>query len=427
MKAILKKLSVQFLLPFYLILLTSGMVCAQTIPQKFSYQSIIRDGANQVLNNQSVGIRLSILQGSESGTAVYVETHTGNTNANGLISLQVGGGTVVSGSMSSIDWAAGPYFIKTETDPEGGTNYSISGSSQLLSVPYALFSANGTSGPQGPAGPQGPQGEPGATGPAGQQGPAGPAGSTGAIGPQGPAGATGPQGPAGPTGATGATGATGPKGDKGDTGSTGPQGPIGLTGPAGATGATGAQGPAGPAGPQGPAGPSGSGGFVHYPGEAFGGGVVFHVYKDGSGTEHGLIVALTNQSDAQIWSNVTDQLAGATSVWDGLANSNAIVAQAGHTNSAAKLCLDYQAGGFTDWYLPSNAELTILWNNVFNVNKGLSVISGATQIFPTSQCCTYYWSSSENNAGNAWNLNDYGPINDYNKDVALQVRAVRAF
>jgi uncharacterized protein (TIGR02145 family) len=99
--------------------------------------------------------------------------------------------------MATINWANGPYFIKTETDPEGGTNYSISGSSQLLSVPYALFSANGTSGPQGPAGPQGPQGEPGATGPAGQQGPAGPAGSTGAIGPQGPQGPAGPQGPTG--------------------------------------------------------------------------------------------------------------------------------------------------------------------------------------------------------------------------------------
>jgi hypothetical protein len=197
MKAIAKKLSAQFLLPFYLFLLTTGIVCAQTIPQKFSYQAVIRDGANQVLNNQSVGIRLSVLQGSESGTAVYTETHSGNTNANGLISLQVGGGTVVGGSMSSIDWSAGSYFIKTETDPEGGINYSISGTSQLLSVPFALYSANGTPGPAGPQGPAGPTGATGSQGPQGQTGPAGPAGATGATGPQGPQGPTGPQGPAG--------------------------------------------------------------------------------------------------------------------------------------------------------------------------------------------------------------------------------------
>jgi uncharacterized protein (TIGR02145 family) len=233
MKPFARKIAAQFLLPFYFLLLTSGIVCAQTIPQKFSYQAVIRDGANQVLNNQSVGVRLSILQGSESGTAVYAETHTGSTNANGLISLQVGGGTLVSGSMSSIDWAAGPYYIKTETDPEGGTNYSISGTSQLLSVPFALYSANGTPGPAGQQGPAGP------TGAAGPQGPQGPIGITGPAGATGATGAQGPAGPAGPTGATGATGATGPKGDKGDAGA---QGPIGLTGPAGATGA---QGPAG--------------------------------------------------------------------------------------------------------------------------------------------------------------------------------------
>ncbi len=132
------------------------MVCAQTIPQKFSFQSIIRNPAGQALQNQNIGMRLSILQGSESGTAVYAETHSASTNASGLVTLQVGGGTVVSGSMASINWANGPFFIKTDTDPEGGTNYSITGTSQLLSVPYALFSANGTPGPAGPQGPAGP-------------------------------------------------------------------------------------------------------------------------------------------------------------------------------------------------------------------------------------------------------------------------------
>jgi uncharacterized protein (TIGR02145 family) len=88
-------------------------------------------------------MQISILQTSSSGTAVYVETQTPITNANGLASIEIGGGTLVSGNFASINWANGPYFIKTETDPNGGTSYSITGTSQLLSVPYALFSANG--------------------------------------------------------------------------------------------------------------------------------------------------------------------------------------------------------------------------------------------------------------------------------------------
>ena len=182
------------LIAFCFAFMFQKQACAQSVPQRFSYQAVIRDDANQLLNNQSVGIRLSILQGSATGTAVYVETHTSSTSTNGLVSLQVGGGTVVSGAMAQIDWASGPYFIKTETDPSGGNNYSIAGSSQMLSVPYALFSANGTPGPQGPAGATGPQG---------------PAGQTGATGPQGPIGLTGPAGATGQTGATGTAGSNG--------------------------------------------------------------------------------------------------------------------------------------------------------------------------------------------------------------------------
>ncbi len=162
-------------------------------PQKMSYQAVIRDGNNTLISNSVVGMRLSILQGSASGTAVYVETHSPSTNTNGLITLEIGAGTVTSGDFTTIDWSNGPYFIKAETDPSGGTNYSISGTSQLLSVPYALYAE--TSGTPGPTGPQGP---------AGPQGPTGPTGSTG---PQGPVGATGPQGPQGLQGPAGNTSA----------------------------------------------------------------------------------------------------------------------------------------------------------------------------------------------------------------------------
>ncbi len=104
-----------------------------------SYQAVIRNSSNGLVTNSAVGMRISILQTTPSGTAVYIETQTPITNANGLASIEIGGGTVVSGNFSSINWANGPYFVKTETDPTGGTSYSIMGTSQLLSVPYALY------------------------------------------------------------------------------------------------------------------------------------------------------------------------------------------------------------------------------------------------------------------------------------------------
>ncbi len=117
------------------ILLTAGLF-AQS-PEKMSYQAVIRNSSDQLVTDTQIGMQISILHGSANGTAVYVETQTPSTNANGLVSLEIGAGTT-SDDFSSIDWANGPYFIKTETDPAGGTSYTITGTSQLMSVPYAL-------------------------------------------------------------------------------------------------------------------------------------------------------------------------------------------------------------------------------------------------------------------------------------------------
>ena len=116
------------------VMLLSAAASAQS-PQKMSYQCVVRNTSGALVTNQMVGIKISILQGSASGTAVYTETLTPTTNANGLVSIEIGGGT----GFDLINWSAGPYFLKTETDPAGGTNYTISGTSQLLSVPYALY------------------------------------------------------------------------------------------------------------------------------------------------------------------------------------------------------------------------------------------------------------------------------------------------
>jgi hypothetical protein len=120
--------------------LITTSVIAQA-PQKMSYQAVIRNSSDALITNTQVGMQISILKGSASGTVVYAETQTPTTNANGLVSIEIGAGTAQSGNFASIDWASGPYFIKTETDPDGSTGgiiYTITGTSQLLSVPYAL-------------------------------------------------------------------------------------------------------------------------------------------------------------------------------------------------------------------------------------------------------------------------------------------------
>ena len=163
------------ILLFFVAIMAMILVTEAQAPEKFSYQSVIRDAAGNLVVNEPVGVRVSILQYSPDGSAVYSETHYRATNANGLVTMEIGAGTVVSGNFSNIDWASGPYFLKIETDVNGGTNYTLAGTQQMLSVPYALYAAasgNGE-GPQGPQGPAGPQGETGPAGPQGEQGPQG--------------------------------------------------------------------------------------------------------------------------------------------------------------------------------------------------------------------------------------------------------------
>ena len=119
------------------VLIMTVSVFAQS-PEKMSYQAVVRDGSNALITSTTVGMQISILQTTATGTAVYVETQTATSNANGLVTLEIGVGTAVLGTFATIDWSAGPFFIKTETDPTGGTNYTITGTSQLLSVPYSL-------------------------------------------------------------------------------------------------------------------------------------------------------------------------------------------------------------------------------------------------------------------------------------------------
>lgn len=107
-------------------------------PQLISYQAVVRDANDALVTNAPVGMQISVLEDSPAGAAVYTETQVPTSNANGLVSIIIGAGSVVSGDMATIDWSADDYFLRTEIDPSGGTAYSITGTSQLLSVPYAF-------------------------------------------------------------------------------------------------------------------------------------------------------------------------------------------------------------------------------------------------------------------------------------------------
>ncbi|SEW55768.1 collagen-like protein [Chitinophaga arvensicola] len=251
-----------------------------------NYQAVARNTNGTVLNNQALTVRFSVLGGSAAGPVQYQETQEATTNSVGLFTLQIGKGTPLTGTYSGVPWANANQYLKVEVSING-SNFSELGTSQLMSVPYALFAANGNPGPAGakgdagPAGAPGPKGDPGAIGPAGipgvkgDVGPAGPVGAQGvkgdpgAVGPAGVQGAKGDAGPAGIQGVKGDPGAVGPagvQGAKGDPGAVGPAGvqgakgdagaagPIGPVGPAGIQGAKGDAGVAGPIGPVGPAG-----------------------------------------------------------------------------------------------------------------------------------------------------------------------------
>ena len=119
-------------------LFMTAFLYAQT-PKKMSYQAILRNADYSIISNQDVTVQVSVLKGEENEDAVYQEIHHVKTGPSGLISLQIGMGKSNSGTFANIDWSKGPFFIKTETDPNGGEDYLISSTTELMSVPYAMY------------------------------------------------------------------------------------------------------------------------------------------------------------------------------------------------------------------------------------------------------------------------------------------------
>jgi hypothetical protein len=243
------------------LIITGLMIGFSQAPNGINYQAVVRNNLGNVIASSPVGIKISLHQTTAVGTIVYEETFTPTTSNIGLVNLVIGQGTVVTGNFATIDWANGPYFCEVSLDPSGGTTYASMGTQQFMSVPYALYAANGgTPGPTGATGPTGASGINGATGPTGADGAVGLTGPTGAAGANGLNGATGATGPAGANGTNGSNGATGATGAAGANGATGPTGPTGANGTNGATGATGPNGLNGTNGATGATGPSGANG-----------------------------------------------------------------------------------------------------------------------------------------------------------------------
>jgi hypothetical protein len=385
------------------------------VPEQMRYQAIVRNATGSLVTNQQVGMQISILQTTVDGTAVYVETQTPITNANGLVSIAIGTGTPVNGTFATIDWSADTYFIKTETDPTGSTSYSIIGTSQLLSVPYALHAktvataitaANGI-----------------------------PAGGTQDQVLQIVAGV--------PTWID-ATYSVFYKDTDGDsygdinsiiaTSGAAPNGYVTNNTDCNDGDATINPG-------QGKIYGDGidnnCDGAIDEPyaiGDFTASGVVFYIASppvdlDGDGDlDNGLVAAIANQSATIQWYNGQYIETGATgiAIGTGASNTNAIIAAQGATETAyaAGLARAYRGGGFNDWFLPSKDELNEMYTNKAKIDQTATANGGANISYDY-----YYWSSTENDSLSAWrqyfNAGFQGVNTD--KDKRNIVRAVRAF
>jgi len=290
----------------YTLLLLAGLGLNAQVPEAYSYQGIALDADGNVLKNQEISLRFSVIESEANGVINYTEQQSVTTTSIGHFSAVIGRGEVMAGSFEQINWDQARQFMKIEMDVDAGSDFKELGTIELVSVPYSYVSKTadtilnigrsgrtGRTGQPGPTGPTGPTGPPGETGPSpppcpglpgakglkGPDGPPGlagePGGEKGDTGPRGPKGLRGPDrgptgdfGPAGPQGLQGPTGPQGPAGPMGDDGpSSNIVGPAGPQGPPGRNG--GPAGPMGERGPKGPNGADGADGATGYAGKEF--------------------------------------------------------------------------------------------------------------------------------------------------------------
>lgn len=277
-------------------------------PQQMSYQFVLRNESGLLITSEDIGVRISILQGSETGEPIYIETHQIETNLNGAGSLKIGLGNVELGGFAHINWSEGPFFVQTETDPNGGSDYSIFGVSQIMSVPYALYAENG---------------------------------------------------------------------------------------------------------------------YFYKIGALVQGGIIFSLWKDDQGQEHGLVASVDDLSEFEDWGTMFQE-EGDFDAANGALNSS--------MGPSAALCENYSYVDpntqmfYDDYYLPAVWELNALARNAYIINAVLdSDGNGDTNGFP-GDLNSSYWSSTEVADSFAWFVQFASGISNSNfKDTGYRVRAVRRF
>ncbi|MFK8165088.1 MAG: DUF1566 domain-containing protein [Lewinella sp.] len=353
---------------------------AQT-PEAFKYQAVARDAGGQILANQSVSLRIGILKGSVSGDNIYSEIHFKTTNAFGLVNLEIGRGDLMAGEFSAIDWGNDTYFVQIEMDETGGANYQVLGTSQLLSVPYAMHAKTAENVDDADADPtnelQSWSTLPGipddiADGDQVEDGDADPMNEIEL-----------------PTG-----------GINGQVLSTDGAGNYNWTN-------------------------SGGNSATYSVGDFAQGGVVFWVDETG---QHGLVCAIEDQSaDGIKWHNETflDTKAMRIGIYGGAINTERITDVQGSSSYAASICARYNGGNFGDWYLPTIGELRLMFENRITINTTTRANGGS------DFARRGYWSSSEHDANSAalvFCLNFFnGTQAGTPKNFLTRVRAVRAF
>jgi hypothetical protein len=393
-------------------------------PEKMSYQAVIRDANGNLITNKQISMQISILEGSIASGAVYIEIQTPTTNANGLVSFEIGTGATY-GNFSEIDWSQGTYFLKVETDIEGGTNYSITGTSQLLSVPYALHaktaeSISGTLNETDPVFANSVAAGILTTDTANWNSKLNSYTETDPIFASSVAASitttdttywnhkldsyteTDPL--YSTSVAAGITTADTAKWNQGGTTYTAGSGIVISNNVIGAK--------------------------TYNIGDSAHGGIVFWIDATG---QHGLVCAKTNQSESIRWyagTNGNTQALG-DGPFAGKLNTAIIIAAhvaIGDDDStyAARLCneLVVTQGGknYGDWYLPSKEEMYMIAQNASIIN------ATATSYGGTALTNGYYWTSTEKDNSSAWlQLIGFGIMPNYSKSLSYKVRAVRAF
>jgi hypothetical protein len=349
-------------------LLLTLVVKAQTPPNAFNYSAVARNVAGQPISNTAIGIQITILKTTPSGVSQYSENHFVNTDAFGLFNLVIGAGALQSGSMATIDWSNDNYYLKVGMDAAGGTNFLTMGTTQLLSVPYAMYAKSAGSLSSG-------------------------ANETDPV-----------------FGASVANGITGADTTNWNNKQNQLIAGSNITINGNTISAI-----------------SGVSSNSYYLGQDTLGGIVFYIYIGSDGNQHGLIVSKI-ETTAQ-WQS-TFSTTGATSMWDGFSNTSLLI------NSPAK---DWIISNFTsEWYLPSINELHILFQNIYHLNKAISMGNLTNLPFGQSASNDYYWSSTEKidevqYTGDENNAYTFGIPQAYNyilgdsKSASRKVRAVRSF